>query len=199
MTARSDESAGQTSPDAGSICIGCGLCCDGTLHSNTRVKKDDEDSVAAAGLPVVLDEGKRVFRQPCPHFANGRCGIYAQRPPVCRTYKCALLQNVEQGAISIADARQKILTAKSLAQAIRNSSTEVATPSRRAELKARLQEQLGGRKGKERTAIAKRLLDLGILDHFLMRWFHKPKSDGQGVGTIIQVEPSPLPMEQKSG
>jgi hypothetical protein len=30
--------------------------------------------------------------EPCPHLCSGGCGIYADRPPVCRRFRCAWLQ-----------------------------------------------------------------------------------------------------------
>jgi hypothetical protein len=30
--------------------------------------------------------------EPCPHLCAAGCGIYARRPPVCRRFRCAWLQ-----------------------------------------------------------------------------------------------------------
>jgi hypothetical protein len=32
--------------------------------------------------------------EPCPHLCAGGCGIYAGRPPVCRRFRCAWLQEL---------------------------------------------------------------------------------------------------------
>jgi Fe-S-cluster containining protein len=145
------------------------------------VEEADEAAVAAAALPVIMREGKRAFRQPCPHFANGCCGIYEARPPVCQAYKCKLLRNVEKGAVSAADAKTKIATAKALLQSVRDWTCSENTPEQRNSLEKRLQARLAASEGNERDIILKKLLDLGALRHILMRSFYDEKSDDQAV------------------
>ncbi len=33
--------------------------------------------------------------EPCPHLCPAGCGIYAERPPVCRRFRCAWLQETD--------------------------------------------------------------------------------------------------------
>lgn len=165
-----------------SICVGCGLCCDGTLHSYTRVKEKDEAAVAAACLEVVEVDGQRTFRQPCPHFSNGRCGIYAQRPPVCRTYRCALLERVDDGRMSAPEAREKIAKAKMLAGLVKQAHGDTQIPLQRVKLEEDLRAELANASETRRAEIAKTLLDLGVLHHYLMRWFHKKSGEAGQMG-----------------
>ena len=159
----------------GSICIGCGLCCDGTLHGTATVKPSDEPAVTAVGLEIVDDGERRFFRQPCPHFSCGSCSVYARRPAVCRDYRCALLKNLEAGTIDASTAREKIATAKDLVAAVRIIDPNAVTPAERSRLAQRLREELGQLEGEDRLAAAKTLLDTAALEHFLDRWFLKRK------------------------
>src|SRR4249919_386734 len=119
------------SDDSGSICIGCGLCCDGTLHGKTTVKPGDEPAVIACGLEIGGEGQRRFFTQPCPRFSCGKCSVYPDRPEVCRTYRCALLKDLEAGAIGETDARETIAVAKSLIAAVRLVDPHAVTPSQR--------------------------------------------------------------------
>jgi hypothetical protein len=154
-----------------SICIGCGLCCDGTLHGRTTVRADDERNVAAAGLTIEEEGPKRFFRQPCPRFSCGSCSIYAQRPQVCRTYRCALLKKLESRKISESEARERIATAKRLIAIVQSLDASAITPGARADLARRLRHELSRASETSRGSIARNLLDLGALEHFLNSWF----------------------------
>jgi uncharacterized protein len=167
---RRDSPPGQTS-----ICIGCGLCCNGILHNHVDVDPDDESAVVAAGLPILREGSKRVFRQPCPKFSCGACSVYADRPAVCRTYRCKLLKNVDEGHLTIEEAGDKIATAKTLIGTVASAVPEGATSELRARAAKRLKENLGGMPHAEREGAARTLLDIGVLEHFLDRWFRIPK------------------------
>jgi uncharacterized protein len=124
------------------LCIGCGLCCDGTLHAKTTVKPDDEAIVAAAGLEVSEEGEKRFFRQPCRHFSCGKCSIYAARPGVCRTYRCALLISLEDRQITKPDALEKVSMARKLLAVVRREDPTAVTPAERSALAERLKTNL---------------------------------------------------------
>jgi len=154
-----------------SICVGCGLCCDGTLHATVTVTPDDETAVIEAKLEIVDDVKGRVFRQPCPHFSAGSCSIYGIRPGVCRSYRCALLINVEQGNLSASVAREKISTAKNLLETVKSFAPDAATPTKRAATAKRLQDELRETEGPERERVGTVLHDSVALERFLKRWF----------------------------
>ena len=156
-----------------SICIGCGLCCDGTLHGYTRVSESDEEGAAAIDLIVDEEDGKRIFRQPCPQFSCGRCKVYSKRPPVCRTYRCALLKRVDAGSITAGEARQRVVTARKLVSALIAAAPDASTPARRSQLARQLRSELSSLSGEQRARAAKMILDLASLDHHLTRWFRK--------------------------
>jgi Fe-S-cluster containining protein len=154
-----------------SICIGCGLCCDGTLHSRTTVKGADEQAVRAAGLEIQSHGDKRSFAQPCLHHSCGSCAIYAARPRVCRTYRCKLLVDFEGGAISRAAAREKVATAKSLVERVNEIDGASKTPAARSALAHRLRDRLTQADGSDRLNLSGALLKLAKLEYFLNRWF----------------------------
>jgi hypothetical protein len=166
-----------------SLCVGCGLCCDGTLHTKTTVKPDDEAIVAAAGLEVVEGGGKRSFRQPCRHFSCGQCSIYAARPGVCRSYRCALLISLEDGTITKPDALEKVSMARKLLAVVRKADPTAVTPADRSALAEGLKLQLAQLEGPARQPVAKRLLEIAVLEHFLNRWFLKEPGENNGSRT----------------
>lgn len=105
-----DETAG---PD--SICVGCGLCCDGTIFGFVPLHDgDDEDTLVHLGLTIEPREDKVGFSQPCAASCGGACSIYDDRPKVCRGYRCALLIENEAGRTSSDEARRRIATATQL-------------------------------------------------------------------------------------
>lgn len=178
-------------PAPGSICVGCGLCCNGTLHRYTKVKEEDEAAVAGIGLEVLEVEGGRSFRQPCRHFSSGRCGVYHQRPPVCSGYECSLLESVKRQELSVEEANAKIDRAQDLIATVQRMGPEAATASRRAELTESLKSRLAETSGAERSELAKKLLEIAALDHFLLRWFHKKKAAEQArAGAAEPASPS---------
>jgi uncharacterized protein len=159
-------------PDEPSICIGCGFCCNGTLHTRTTLEPGDVADASVAGLTVVENEGKPVFFQPCPKFESGACTIYAKRPGVCRRYRCKLLNNVDEGLVSVTEARETIATAKTLIEAVRVCAPEAVTAYDRSVLRENLKGDLGQMKDAESEQAARILLDIGALDYFLERSFN---------------------------
>lgn len=133
---------------AQSLCLACGLCCDGTLFGWVELKSQ-EDVVAAQarGLNVARRGGRTIAKQPCPAHVNRACTVYEDRPGVCRTFRCELLKNLEQGGISEEAAKKIVDTtvaarteSLALASALSAEAPEVWTlipkllkdPSRRA-------------------------------------------------------------------
>lgn len=158
-----------------SICVGCGLCCDGTLHAVATVQAHDEAAVKAAGLEISGKVGERVFRQPCPRFSCGSCSVYERRPRVCRTYRCALLINVEAGSISRSVAREKIAIAKSLVAAVNANEPESARAEKRSLYAKRLNSELNRLQPQARSEAEAALRDVAALQRFLIRWFFEGK------------------------
>jgi Fe-S-cluster containining protein len=103
-----------------SICIDCGLCCDGTMfHAIDLESSDDLDPLRIRGAVLISDGGSRRFQQPCPAFDGTCCSVYEARPSSCRSYVCGLLESVTNGGTSLTAARQTIERAKKLASVVR--------------------------------------------------------------------------------
>lgn len=92
-----------------SICVGCGLCCDGTMYSTVDIAGEDRtDVLTQAGITLSTRENTQLFRQPCAAFNSGCCSVYDNRPRVCRRYRCHLLRRHEAGEVSYIEARTLI-------------------------------------------------------------------------------------------
>ncbi len=88
-----------------SLCLHCGLCCNGGLFRDVELQAgDDWERLKALGLPVKTARSKTRLPQPCAAFDGGRCRIYAGRPARCRQFDCALLVAVRDESLSPAAA-----------------------------------------------------------------------------------------------
>ena len=94
--------------DSPSLCVGCGLCCDGTLLSHLAVS-DETDLGAplmAMGVEVLVVAEPPVIELPCPAVVDGACSIYDRhRPRACSLFECDLTRAVADGRVSVDAAR----------------------------------------------------------------------------------------------
>ena len=117
MNLPNPESRSDASTPGENICLGCGLCSDGTLYSWIRTfPEDDLTPLTRLGAQVVPNPEREgmVFLLPCPAFGQGCCTIYEDRPSRCRSYSCALLKQVEAGEVSTSEALGVIQSALTL-------------------------------------------------------------------------------------
>ncbi len=93
-----------------SICLSCGICCDGTLFNRAPIKpKDDLTALLSFKNTIIKDETKTAFKLPCAAHQNKCCQIYdLPRPAICGNYRCMLLKRYEKGNISFEDAQKTI-------------------------------------------------------------------------------------------
>jgi len=81
-----------------SLCLSCGLCCDGVLFSSVICSTATEARrMKELGSPIESHEGLAIFPQPCAHLHGTRCRVYAERPGRCRQFECELLKAVRRG------------------------------------------------------------------------------------------------------
>jgi hypothetical protein len=97
--------------DNQSICIGCGLCCDGTVLTHLAVR--DESDLGAPlqglGVQIIAAADPPVFELPCPAVCDGVCTIHSlHRPSACSQYECKLSRAVLDGEVSTEEARSVI-------------------------------------------------------------------------------------------
>lgn len=99
------------------FCPQCGLCCNGVLFADVRLRPDeDANFFKRAGLSIRRRGKKCGFSQPCKALhADGRCGIYENRPAMCRQFECGVLQELVTGRMTEEDALREIRKAKRLA------------------------------------------------------------------------------------
>ena len=100
-----------------SICIGCGLCCDGTVVSHLAVADESDLGTPLRGLGVTLivEADPPVFALPCPAVSEGVCTVHGQhRPAACAQFECAVSRQVLEGTLSTGDARRLIAEVKAL-------------------------------------------------------------------------------------
>ena len=92
------------------LCLQCGMCCNGVLFADVRPEPGDVS-------PLFKQHGKRVA-QPCPafNFSDCTCAIYSKRPARCRKFECRQLLGVRAGQITTAAALKKITVAHKLAK-----------------------------------------------------------------------------------
>jgi hypothetical protein len=100
------------------LCQACGFCCDGTLFDGIFLTEADVVGVARVRLPVFRDEERPTLRLPCSAHV-GACTVYEERPSVCRTYQCELVNRLEQGDTDLPGALLRVERVRALIGAIR--------------------------------------------------------------------------------
>jgi Fe-S-cluster containining protein len=115
-----DDAHNDSSPEKGSpLCLACGLCCQGALHTYAALEPDEIALAIQLRLSLYPNhwtpEG---FYLPCAYFQENRCSIYPKRPKVCASYQCELLQNYLQGQVSYDESISIIESAKHLISVI---------------------------------------------------------------------------------
>ena len=95
-------------------CVGCTLCCDGTLYGRARTSPAEVPRVLDHGLEVFEADGSPYFPLPCRRQQDTRCAIYADRFDKCLSFKCALLRSYQRRETTLAQARSHIATTVAL-------------------------------------------------------------------------------------
>ena len=102
--------------DDNSLCLECGLCCNGVIFGNVQLEpEDDAHLLQSLGLKFAPNRQSQIvnrkFLQPCTAFAGCECKIYSDRPAYCRKFECLLLKSVKSGQTEPADASRVIRSA----------------------------------------------------------------------------------------
>jgi Fe-S-cluster containining protein len=110
-----------------SICIGCGLCCDGTVvtHLAVRDESDLGAPLRALGVEIIAAADPPVFELPCPALCDGVCTIHSlHRPSACAQFECVLSGSVLNGDITPIEARLVIAGAFRLRQDVASGNLD---------------------------------------------------------------------------
>ncbi len=93
-------------PDGSRLCLACGLCCRGALHTNVLLLPEEQGPARELGLRPESYPDHLGFRLPCVHYKERRCAIYPARPAACRRYRCALLEACLEGSLPLEQAER---------------------------------------------------------------------------------------------
>lgn len=106
-----------------SICLPCGLCCNGTLLGVVQLENDEVSEVKKF-KEIEEWDGSGFFFQPCPDFCDS-CTIYDHRPKQCALFKCGLLKAVENHELDFDVATEAIETVKNIRSTIETQIEEL--------------------------------------------------------------------------
>jgi hypothetical protein len=159
-----------------SLCLTCGLCCDGTLFCGVPVEpNDDITSLKAVGMNIIADNDLTLLKLPCAAHKNCTCTIYANRPQRCRTFKCKLLKRFERDDISQQLALEIIEKIKSLKNEMNELTLAASTTAQSgAEILLLMKKcQTDSHIGATKQECAQVLLKFGELQIYLDRFFRE--------------------------
>lgn len=94
------------------LCLACGLCCVGVVHTRVLLAADELALAHELELHVAEFEEGTGFHLPCPQHREGRCAAYQRRPQACVHYQCELLQRCLEGEVTIEYALSLVRQAK---------------------------------------------------------------------------------------
>ena len=158
-------------PDGSALCVGCGICCNGTLYDRIAVTPEEQGRLSGLGFSFVQHEQETVFELPCHKESCGSCTIYEARPAICSRFRCGLLQAYQAGAISLDAAKSKQDEARELIAAVAADDPAAARNGPRHKLRLQLAEQMQAGGPETRRALARQFLNVLALDSYLERWF----------------------------
>ena len=77
------------------LCRACGACCSGAMFAYVPLDPDEPSEPTRVRLNVFNVAGEDRFKLPCAALEAQGCGVYQDRPSVCRSYKCAVYKKHE--------------------------------------------------------------------------------------------------------
>ncbi|WP_342377679.1 YkgJ family cysteine cluster protein [Myxococcus stipitatus] len=87
------------------LCLRCGMCCDGTLFTHVSLQPDEASALRRHGVPLLQrEEGPPVLAQHCAALDGRTCTVYADRPASCRRYHCQLFSALSEKEVSLDEA-----------------------------------------------------------------------------------------------
>ncbi len=157
-------------PLTDTLCLQCGLCCNGVLFADVRPEPGERSPLFA---------GRARVAQPCPAFQTGdcTCQIYAERPQRCRQFECRQLLGVVAGEIMVPQALRRIRQARKLAAKLESGLAALGFDNRKQPLKRRFERcqraaEQGGLEAAQYAALAELQLTMHQLTMLLAKEFY---------------------------
>ncbi|RYZ37142.1 MAG: YkgJ family cysteine cluster protein [Myxococcaceae bacterium] len=101
------------------LCLHCGMCCDGTLFTQVPLQPNESGSLTRRGLALTArEDGAVVLPQPCAALDGRCCTVYTERPEACRRYRCQLLNALAEGEVSLDEAKGVVDAAHARVEAV---------------------------------------------------------------------------------
>lgn len=118
-------------PSVGELCTACGICCGDAMFLYAPLQPGDRERLHRTAYPRELI-GEDSMPLPCPMLDGTRCTIYADRPLICRSYRCEVLKAAEDGRMPARDAFARVREARALLARLREVMPEgVSVPKAR--------------------------------------------------------------------
>ena len=154
------------------LCLQCGLCCNGVLFADVRPEPGDKSPLFA---------GRSRVNQPCPAFNHDTCAcaIYAERPARCRKFECRQLLAVQAGEITTDAALKRIRKARQLAGKVEKLLVELGNDETKFSLSRRFRRcqraaEAGGLTSDQLDTLADLQLTVHELTLLLSHHFYTP-------------------------
>lgn len=97
------------------LCLACGMCCDGNLFTQVPLAADEPVRLRARGLVVIArEDGSPALRQRCAALVDRCCTVYEERPGGCRRYVCMLHAALAADEVSLPEALVIVAQAQTL-------------------------------------------------------------------------------------
>jgi uncharacterized protein len=152
------------SKDLSTLCLHCGMCCDGTLFTQVPLKPPEAQALRKHGLSLgAKEDGTPVLPQRCAALDGLCCTVYAERPEACRRYRCQLFTALAEGEVSLEEAKGVVDAAHAKVEAV-----AALLPPRAGIREARLGAASSSLPGEAREALAR--AELYLDRHFRGRF-----------------------------
>jgi uncharacterized protein len=113
------------------LCLHCGLCCDGNLFTHVGLTPPEAEGLRRAGFEVKeRADGTRALEQRCAALDGKCCTVYAQRPASCRRYHCQLASALSEGEVALEEALAAVDEAHAALRAVEAVLPEAAGSER---------------------------------------------------------------------
>ncbi len=156
------------------MCLGCGLCCEGVLHTHANIQPAERRAVRALGLAQEMFGDHAGFRLPCPLYQAGRCSVYQRRLRACQTYRCELLGQHLAGHLTLEQSLEIVRGARALLAEIEPPLPPGRSFNQLRDDVSRLETRISRLGSLEaHAAQAPLLLSVARVDRYLQRYFKK--------------------------